>query len=137
MLKVNTRNLGNVTVLCLQGQIVNGETATLRNAVNAQFNPVHSHFDSAHSQPRVSTVVLDLARVTAVDARGLGLLLDLRRQTESRGIAFKLMNAGESVRRVLEVTRLDSVFEVIPRVEASPAISRTRSASMMKLAPCA
>ena len=137
MLKVNTRNLGNVTVLCLQGQIVNGETATLRNAVNVQFNTANSHFDSAHSQPRMNAVVLDLARVTAVDARGLGLLLDLRRQTESRGISFKLMNVSESVRRVLEVTRLDSVSDVIPRVEASPSISRTQSASMMKLAPCA
>ena len=48
MLKVHTRNSGNVTVLCLQGRIVNGETASLREAVI--------------SQTRAGTVVLDLAR---------------------------------------------------------------------------
>ena len=96
MLKIQTRNLGNVTVLCLQGRIVNGETETLRNAV--------------HSQSHVNAIILDLAGVNAVDASGLGLMLELRQQTEARGIRFKLMNATESVSRVLGVTRLDSVF---------------------------
>ena len=49
MLRVHTRNLGNVTVLCLQGRIVNGEKASLRQAMDSQL--------------RASLVVLDLARV--------------------------------------------------------------------------
>jgi anti-sigma B factor antagonist/stage II sporulation protein AA (anti-sigma F factor antagonist) len=120
MLKVYTRNLGNVAVLCLQGRIVNGETAVLREAVAAQAN--------------VIAVVLDLARVTAVDASGLGALLDLRKHTESRNVRFKLMNTPKLVARVLEITRLDSVFEIIPRVE--PAIVRTAS-SRVEFAACA
>ena len=122
MLNVHTRNLGTVMVLCLEGRIVNGETAALRQAMD--------------SQPRANLVVLDLARVSTIDASGLGLMLELRRQAQSRGIRFKLMNVTKFVSQVFEVTRLDSVFEVIPR-EHSPAISRSRSASMMKLAPCA
>ena len=47
MLKVHAKNLGTVAILCLQGRIVNGETATLRDAVR--------------SQSQVSAVVLDLA----------------------------------------------------------------------------
>jgi hypothetical protein len=35
MLKVHARNLGTVTVLCLQGQIVIGDTETLRNVVQS------------------------------------------------------------------------------------------------------
>jgi anti-anti-sigma factor len=122
MLKVHARNLGTVTVLCLQGRIVNGETATLRKAV--------------HSQSRVSAIVLDLTRVSTIDAGGLGLMLKLREQTESRGIGFKLMNVTKLVSRVLEMTRLDSVFEVTSGVELWPAISRAR-APVMKLASCA
>jgi|ERR1051325_3263387 anti-anti-sigma factor len=120
MLKVHTRNLGNVAIVCLQGRIVNGETAVLREAVTAQLD--------------VNTVVLDLARVTTVDASGLGALLDLRRHTESRNVRFKLMNATKLVGRVLEITRLDSVFEIIPRAE--PAIARTAS-SRVEFAACA
>jgi anti-anti-sigma factor len=123
MLKVHTRNLGPVTILCLEGRIVNGETATLRQAVN--------------SQSLVSAIVLDLARVSTVDASGLGLMVELRQQTEARGVRFKLMNATKFVKRIFEITGLDSVFEVTSGVEFLPAISRTQRASVMKLAPCA
>lgn len=110
MLKVHTRNLGNVAVVGLQGRIVNGETASLREAVYAQSS--------------TSAIVLDMARVTAVDAGGLGMLLELRRHTESNGVGFKLMNVSRFVRQVLEITRLDSVFEIIPRVEPAIALMR-------------
>ena len=123
MLRVQTRNLGNVTVLCLQGRIVNGEKASLRQAMDSQL--------------RTSVVVLDLARVSTVDARGLGVMLELRQQTESKGIGFKLMNVNKLVSRVLQVTHLDSVFEVTSGVELWPAVSRGRPASVMEFAPCA
>jgi anti-anti-sigma factor len=123
MLKVHAKNLGTVAVLCLQGRIVNGETEILRNAV--------------HSLSEVSAVIIDLARVTTVDAGGLGVMLELREQVQLKGIGFKLMNVSKAVGRVLEVTRLDSVFEVTSGVEFFPAVSRRRPASVMELAPCA
>ena len=122
MLSVQTRNLGNVTILCLQGRIVNGEKASLRQAMDSL---------------RTSVVVLDLTRVTAIDASGLGLMLELRKQTESRGMRFKLMNVTKLVTQVLEVTRLDSVFEITSGVELLPAISRARLAGAMEFARCA
>jgi anti-anti-sigma factor len=123
MLKVHSRNLGNVAFLCMQGQIVNGETDVLRNAVR--------------SQSDVSTVVLDLERVSTVDARGLGVMMELREQVQGKGIAFKLMNVSKLVGSVLEVTGLDSVFEITSGVEFFPAVSRRHSASAMKWASCA
>ena len=123
MLKVHARNSGNVAVLCLQGRIVNGETASLREAVN--------------SQTRVGTVVLDLGRVSTIDASGLGLMLELRRLSLAKGIRFKLMNVTKLVSRVLEVTRLDSVFEVAPTIEFLPATSRMPSHRVLPFARCA
>lgn len=113
MLKVYTRNLGKVAVVCLQGRIVNGETASLREAVA--------------SLSQASAVVLDLARVSTIDASGLGVMLQLRKQAESRGIGFKLMNVSRFVRQVFEITRLDSVFEVIPKAESMPGRQPARS----------
>src|SRR5215510_9600736 len=98
MLKVHTTNGPNVAVLCVQGRIVRGETEALRNAVLAQ--------------RKVSVVVLDLARVSMIDAGGLGLLLELRQRIESSGIEFRLKNVTKLVREVLEITRLDTVFDV-------------------------
>lgn len=122
MLKVHTRNLGNVAVVCLQGRIVNGETASLREAVD-------SHLDA-------SAVVLDLAQVSTIDASGLGLMLSLRQQAEAHGVGLKLMNVSKFVKQVFEITRLDTVFEVIPRVEPLSALSQARRARV-EWAACA
>jgi anti-sigma B factor antagonist len=123
MLKVDAKKLDTVAVLCLQGQIVHGETEILRNAVQSLSN--------------VSAVRLDLARVTTVDASGLGVMLALREQAESKGIRFELMNVTKWVRRVLELTRLDSVFQITSAVEFFPPVSRGQRAVVMRLASCA
>ena len=123
MLKVHAKNLGTVTVLCLQGQIVNGETEILRNAV--------------HSLPEVSAVILDFARVTTVDAHGLGVMLALREQVESKGIRFELMNVTKQISRVLEVVRLDSIFQITSGVEFFPTVSRGQRRRVAAFASCA
>jgi len=96
MLKVHTTKLGNVTVLCVQGKIVHGQTELLRRAVLA-------HADA-------SVIVLDLARVTTIDAGGLGVMLELREHTQSRGNEFRLKNVTRLVHHVLEITHLNEVF---------------------------
>ena len=127
MLNVHARNLGTVAVLCLQGQIVTGETEILRNAV--------------HSLSEVSAVILDFARVTTVDAGGLGVMLELRELAESKGIRFELMNVTKQISRVLELTRLDSVFPITSGVEFFPTVSPGRRAALAAhgaaLASCA
>src|ERR1700682_4488751 len=107
----------------LGGRMVRGETAALRTALD--------------SQTDVRAVVLDLTRVSTIDAGGLGVMLELREQTQSKGIDFKLMNVTKLVSQVLEITRLNSVFEVTSRSEMLSAISLDRAVPAMALARCA
>lgn len=123
MLKVHSKKTGTVAILSVQGQFVRGETEILSNAVN--------------SLPEVSAVILDLAGVTIVDAAGLGALLELRAQAESKGIRFELMNVTKWLSKVLEVTRLDSVFRITSGVVVFPSASQTWGASRTALASCA
>jgi anti-anti-sigma factor len=116
MLKVQAKNFGTVAILCLEGQIVNGETEILRNAV--------------HSLSEASLVILDFARVTTIDAHGLGVMLALREQVESKRIRFELMNVNQRVAMVLKLTRLDSVFEIISAVERFPTFSSSQRAAL-------
>ena len=111
MLKVHAKNLGNVAVLSLQGQIVIGETEVLRTAVQ--------------SLPAVSAVKLDLARVATIDAGGLGAMLELREQAESKGVRFELMNVTKQISRVFEITRLDTVFRITSGVKFFPGVARS------------
>ena len=120
MLNVQAKKLGTVAVLGLQGQIVNGQTEILRNTVQ--------------NLSDVSAIKLDLARVTAVDAGGLGVMLVLREQLESKGIRLELMNVNKHVGMVLRLTRLDSVFRI---TSAIPVVSLGRPAPMVALASCA
>ena len=112
MLKVNTKNLGAVKVFSLEGQIITGDTELLRNAVQEVSG--------------ASDIILDLSNVTIVDAHGLGVLLQLREQTLARGLRFELMNVGRSLNRILEMTRLNTVFNIKQNVEIFPAIFRAQ-----------
>lgn len=123
MLKVQPRNSGTAVIFYLQGQIVNGETDVLKNAVAFQ--------------PNVSAVILDLAGVNIIDAGGLGAILELREQANLKGIRFDLMNLNKWVRYVLELSRLDSVFDLKTEAECLPTVSRNRRAPAPWLASCA
>jgi len=98
MLNATAQKLGDSTVLRCQGRIVIGDAyAILRNAVLRQ----------THTR----TLILDLAQVDRIDAGGLGVLLGLREWACSHAIRFQLMNVMNQVEHVLELTKLDCVFE--------------------------
>src|ERR1700726_544000 len=98
MLNATPQKLGDSTVLRCQGRIVIGDAyAILRNAVLRQ----------THTR----TLILDLAQVDRIDAGGLGVLLGLREWAYSHAIRFQLMNVMNQVEHVLELTKLDCVFE--------------------------
>lgn len=123
MLKVATKNLEKVTILSLQGQIVTGETEALSNAVQSLSN--------------TSEVILDLSRVSKVDARGLGVLLELRDLLFKKGIRFELMNLSRPMSMILRMVHLDSVFPVVSKVEIFPSVSPKPRISMAGLKTCA
>ena len=123
MLKIETKNLGTAIVLDLQGQIVTGDTEMLRHSMD--------------SLADVKTVILDLTQVTAVDAHGLGVMLELREQATRREMNFQLMNVSQSLSRVLEITKLDTVFQITSVVEFFPTVSRSPRVPMAALRSCA
>lgn len=117
MLKVNTEKSGEVTALHFRGRIVNGgATTTLREAVLAQVS--------------ARAVILDLAQVDLIDAGGLGALLELRRWAKSNGIDFRLINVTRPVKQVLELTRLDSVFQISSRESVRSAAACVRPSAV-------
>lgn len=98
MLKVYVKKLGTSVILNLEGRIVIGETDALRAAVGMQRN--------------ITELVLDLKGVNMIDAAGFGVLLELREQLKVREIKLKLTDPTERVSEVLELTRLNTVFEI-------------------------
>ncbi len=58
-------------------------------------------------------VVLDFAQVTHMDSSGLGTLARLYVHGKSSGCVVDLMNVGQSVRQLLGITHMLSVFQMI------------------------
>ena len=64
-----------------------------------------------------STIVLDLAEMTFLDAAGLRVLVRVRRGLDAAGGTLRLINVRPSVRRVLTLTGLTSYLGVEPGPE--------------------
>jgi anti-anti-sigma factor len=108
MLTVTVKDSDDGVVLQCQGRIVRGdETAILCAAVRQEGR----------------NVTLDLTRVDAIDAAGIGCLVSL----QASGIYLTLLNPTEQVREVLRVTQLESIFEV----------RESRAAQELIMMPCA
>lgn len=61
---------------------------------------------------RLRVLVLDLSEIQQVDAGGLGTLLLVRRWATQNSAKLKLVDPPAFFRRMLEATRLNSVFEI-------------------------
>ena len=57
-------------------------------------------------------LTIDLSGVTYIDSSGVATLVEGLRSSREKGAAFVLLSPSPSVMQVLELARLDSVFEV-------------------------
>jgi anti-anti-sigma factor len=67
----------------------------------------------AMSQPE-RVLEIDLAGIEAVDASGLGLLVELQHWALTRGRTLRFTNASEFVSRIVALTRLYNVLAIAP-----------------------
>ena len=70
-------------------------------------------------KPKV--VVVDLAKVTYLDSSGLAVLIEGMQKVQEYGGQFALAGVQESVQHILEIARLDQVFQIFPDVDSALA----------------
>jgi anti-sigma B factor antagonist len=100
-MELTTREDGRVTILSLQGDLVIGEPeATFKRTVTRLLEEGKVY------------LLVDLSAVGFLDSSGLGALVRALTNSQKEGGQTKLLNAGPQVRRLLEMTKLDSVFEI-------------------------
>jgi anti-anti-sigma factor len=105
MLRVTVQKLGDSAILHCHGRIVRGqETSILCAAVRQNGR----------------NVLLDLRKVDGIDAGGLGALVSLR----TAGFCLKLKEPAAHVRRILSLTKLDSIFEICESESADEMLGR-------------
>ncbi len=71
-----------------------------------------------HLIPHSKRIILDLNEVTRMDSAGLGAIAGLYASAGSAGCEFVLINYNKTVRDLLKITNLLSVFEACARTGA-------------------
>ncbi len=100
-MKVTTRQVGDVTVVDLNGKITIGVgDVALRQAVR----------DAIESGTQ--KVLVNLQGVTTIDSSGVGELVSAYTTAAGRSVSLKLVNLPDKVADILTVTQLITVFDV-------------------------
>jgi len=66
-----------------------------------------------------NVVVVDLTKVTYLDSSGLAVLIEGMQNVQEYGGTFALAGVQESVQHILEIARLDQVFQIFPDVDSA------------------
>jgi len=115
-LSLETRVIEDVTVICCKGRIAYGiEAAALSGEI-------------AELASQTRRVVIDLSGVEMIDAAGLGALISVGLAAQASQCSVKLAAPGNLIRQLLELTKLTSVFELYPTLDAATVASRGQAA---------
>jgi anti-sigma B factor antagonist len=97
----NTRRVGLVTVVDISGRIVLGaESAAFRDKICDLLHAGHTQ------------ILLNLSDVDFIDSSGLGVLISSLTSARKQGGELKLLNLPAKIRYLMEITRLDTFFDV-------------------------
>src|SRR2546426_12174807 len=115
-LSLETRVAEDVTVISCKGRIAYGIEAAALSA------------EIAELAPQTRRVVIDLRSVEMIDAAGLGALISAALTAQASQCSVKLAAPGYLIRQLLELTKLTSVFELYPTLDAATVASRGQAA---------
>ncbi len=99
--KLNTRQVGDVSVVDVAGRITLGEgSSALRDALRDLINK------------NQKKILLNLGEVNYIDSSGIGELVSGFTTVTNSGGSLKLLNLNKRVKDLLQITKLYTVFDV-------------------------
>ena len=120
-LYINERRAGDVTILDLKGRVrVGGTTVGLHRSVHALLNE------------EKTLILLNLMGVTHIDSCGLGEIVASFVTARAKGGDIKLLKVTETLRELLSLTNLLSVFDVYEHEQDALASFATHTLSVKK-----
>ncbi len=100
-LKVSTWSQGDHTVVSVTGEIDLYTAPTLQSELMAAINGGHVK------------LIVDMSSVDFCDSTGINVLLAALRRAREQGGDLHLARPGSAIRKVLQVTGLETVFTVL------------------------
>ena len=99
--KLNTRQVGDVSVVDVAGRITLGEgSSALRDTLREMVSKGQKH------------ILLNLGDVSYIDSSGIGELVSGFTSVTNSGGQLKLLNLNKRIKDLLQITKLYTVFDV-------------------------
>jgi anti-sigma B factor antagonist len=98
-MEVKCKHKGDVLMVEIRGKVGINETPQLKRELE-------KYYDENKS------IVVNLASIQYIDSSCLGALITVRKELEKKGLHLRLAEPSDIVRDVLNLTKLDSFFDV-------------------------
>ena len=99
--RAHTREIGEVTVIDMEGRITLGEGSSLLRDL------IQENLKKGRKK-----ILMNLGGISYIDSTGLGELVSGYRLVKSEGGELKLLNLTKKVTDLLQITKLYTVFDV-------------------------
>ena len=100
-MSIKTENHGRTAVLFVKGELTNDVLQSLQEAVTEQLH-----------REDVVDITVDLTESPFIDSAALEYLLDVKDSLTERLGVVSLTGCDENIRKILEITRLETSFHV-------------------------
>lgn len=109
---IETQDIDGIEVLALPQRVVMANAAEIRKAIIARV-------ESGRRR-----IVIDLGKTEFMDSSGLSVLISTLKAVRKVNGAVVLLNVSEGVRALIELTRLNEIFDIF--VDRDAAIAQLR-----------
>ena len=99
-MEINRRETGDIVIFDINGEIDLYNAPEIKEKIKDELN-----------KNKVN-VIINLDRVSYIDSSGIGVLISSLSNLKKIGGALKLINVYASVRKVFELTKLTSFFDI-------------------------
>jgi anti-anti-sigma factor len=113
-MQINAESYGHAVILNLKGELTEDSLVAFRQAVEHHL-----------AGNQIVDLILNMEQVTFVDSEGLECLMDLQDQLAQKMGQVKLTNCDENIKKILEITHLQTYFEILET--AAEAVRAVRS----------
>ena len=113
-LETSTRDAEGFTILDVSGEVDVYTAPKLKEALLGVINSGQVH------------LIINMEQVTYMDSSGFGTLLGALKRVRPEGGTVNLVNVSSAIERMLNITRLNTIFSVVPSLEE--AIGKLREA---------
>jgi anti-sigma B factor antagonist len=107
-----TREVDGLTILVLGGEVDVYTAPQFREAIEKVLAPGQLH------------LIIDMSGISYIDSSGFGILLSAVKRIRPNGGSVNLVSCNSAIDRVLRITKLNTVFNVVDTLDQALAFAK-------------